>query len=205
MHCTVLVLAVMAFYGTGEPMLVGGLPPAPYAGEPRGSPDGDLLTKLREFYFASVADARAIEPGIEEIERLRSAERVPPGSEKDGILTAYYGALVTLRAKHARMPHDKLRFVREGLRGLDAAVAAHPQVVEIRYLLLMSGYYLPAFFGRSGSVRTDLAELARLLPDARDRFPGGLYRTMVGFVLEKGTAEPADRVRLQAALDSAGG
>lgn len=164
----------------------------------------DALSPLRELYFRSVRSADALRPAFDELERLRATPPTAADRELEGVLTAYRGALLTLQAKHAPWPHQKLRYVREGFAVLDDAVAAHPEIAEVRYLRLMSGYYLPSFFGRGGSVREDFAALARLLPSAADRYPPDLYQAIVRFVLEHGEPRPAERARLQAAADRVG-
>jgi len=158
------------------------------------------LTGLRDLYLRSVREAAAIREGLGEIERLRASARVREGTEVDATLDAYRGALITLRAKHAAWPPDKLRHLNRGLAVLDATVRAHPDHAEARYLRLMSCYYLPGILGRGRSVRDDFAALARLLPGVRDQYPRELYGAIARFVVDRGRL-PADDVRaLQATL-----
>lgn len=163
------------------------------------------LDRLRALYLAAVEDDEAIERGLEEVERLREGSAAGRGGARAGLLSAYAGALETLRAKHALWPPAKLRHLRQGLEVLDRAVEEHPEVAEIRYLRLMSCYYLPGVLGRRGSVREDFAALARLLPDARDEYPPDAYQAVVRFVLEEGTPSPDARERLERALERADG
>ena len=158
------------------------------------------LGPLREAYFAAVGSARAIPRALEEIERIRGGGGVAAGSELDATLTAYRGALVTLRAKHALWPPQKLKFMREGLALLDGAVAASPDAAEARYLRLMSCYYLPGLFGRGGSVRQDFAALGRLLPQVRGQYPAELYGAIARFVVEHGRLDAEQRRALEATL-----
>ena len=158
------------------------------------------LGSLREAYFAAVGDAKAIPRALAEIERVRGGGTAATGSELDATLTAYRGALVTLQAKHALWPPQKLKFMREGLALLDGAVAASPDAAEVRYLRLMSCYYLPGFFGRRGSVREDFAALARLLPRVRAQYPAELYGAIARFVVEKGRLDAGQRQALEATL-----
>ena len=132
-----------------------------------------LLQRVRELYLAGVDNEQAIAEGMAVIEASGSTE---PAQE------AYRGALIVLKAKHAFWPHQKMNFLREGLPVLDSLVARHPEFVEIRYLRLLSCYYLPRFLGRSDSVRDDLMALRNLLPGAQESFPKPLYQDMVRFV-----------------------
>ena len=83
---------------------------------------------------------------------------------------------------------------------MDQAVASSPEHPEIRYLRLMSCFYLPGILGRGWSVDEDLAALARVLPDARHDYPADLYEAIVRFVLENGILNDTSRVRLEQAL-----
>ena len=160
------------------------------------------LTRLRELYYAAVNEREAIGAGLEEIDRLRRDGYARPGSRRAAVLDAYAGAITTLRAKHGRWPLDRLRHLNSGLGVLDSAVADAPDAVEVRYLRLMSCYYLPGILGRGSSVRDDFQALARLLPDAAGEFPAELYRAILTFVVENGDVEPSRRAALESALRS---
>jgi hypothetical protein len=158
------------------------------------------LTALREMYLRSVRESNAIREGLAEIDRLRATGGVRRGTETDATLTAYRGALITLRAKHAFWPVQKLQYLNQGLAVLDATVGANPEHAEARYLRLMSCYYLPGVLGRGRTVRDDFGALARLLPGVRRQYPADLYGAIARFVVERGRL-PADQVRaLEATL-----
>ena len=159
------------------------------------------LDSLRALYYAAVQDEGAIRQGMQAVDALRRSGTAVAGGTLDGILLAYEGALITLRAKHGFWPHDRLRHLRDGLALLDRAVAVYPDVAEVRYLRLMSCYYLPGILGRRRSVRDDFAALARLLPAARGDYPPELYRAIVTFVLENGAPSAQERTALEGALE----
>lgn len=158
------------------------------------------LESLRETFLSAVEAPAAIEPGLRMVEEMRAAG---PDADRAAVLTAYQGALIGLRAKHGSWPPARLRHMREGLRLLDAAARERPEQVEVRYLRLMSCYYLPGVFGRGWSVREDFAALARLLPGAAGQYPPALYAAMLRFVIEHGRLAEADRGRLRDALADA--
>lgn len=169
------------------------------------SPPPERLVALRSLYLLAVSERAAIPQGLAEIERLRSYGGMPRGSHQEATLTAYEGALITLRAKHAFWPPRKLQHLRQGLAVLDRVVAAHPEHAEARYLRLMSCYYLPPLLGRGESVREDFAALARLLPDVRDEYPDELYRAIAAFVLENAPLSREDRLALERSLSTTDG
>lgn len=149
------------------------------------------LEQLRALYLEAVNDRQALDDGLE-----LAATAVP----KSAVIEAYEGAFKVLKAKHAFWPFRKMAHLNDGLPILDSLVSANPDHVEIRYLRLMSCYYLPGFLGRKGSVQEDFEALSRLLPDAVDAFPPTLFEDMVRFVLEEAETDEPTRARLQASL-----
>lgn len=162
----------------------------------------DPVEPIRRYYLEAVDDPRAIDRGLAAVEEVHARGEARPGSVREGLLTAYRGAFVTLRAKHGHWPPARLRHLDQGLELLDAMAVAHPDHAEIRYLRLMSCYYLPGILGRGWSVREDFAALARLLPGARERHPPELYRAIVEFVLANGEIRETDRAVLEATLSA---
>jgi hypothetical protein len=158
------------------------------------------LERIGTLYVVAVDAPSRIEDGLRAIDSTAVRFGAAGGAPLDARLRGYRGAFITLRAKHAFWPHHKLRHVREGLAVLDEAVAASPDDAVVRYLRLVSGYYLPALFGRRDAVRADFRRLARLLPDARADFPGAMYATVVRFVLDHGALPPDERRPLERLL-----
>lgn len=169
----------------------------PAAAQPPPMREPAGLQRVRLLYLEAVESARGIAPGLAEVDRQRATERDPDAA---ATLAGYRGAFILLRAKHGSWPPDRLRHTRRGLAVLDSVVAAHPEQAEVRYLRLMSCYYLPRILGRGWSVRDDFAALARLLPSVRSEYPPELYRAIVDFVLRHGAPTPAQRAALQASL-----
>ena len=84
---------------------------------------------------------------------------------------------------------------------MDAAVADGPDDIVVRYIRLMSGFYLPGFFGRGEEVDADMAAMARLLPEAGRELPDELLPEVVAFVLEHGEVDDQARRELEALLE----
>jgi hypothetical protein len=89
-----------------------------------------------------------------------------------------------------------------GLPVLDSLAVTHPSIAEIRFLRLVSCYFLPAFMKREWSVDEDVRALAVLLPDARGQVPLAEYKKMVRFVLQNGQLTEVEHQRLMMALKS---
>jgi hypothetical protein len=165
------------------------------------SPAPVEIAQLRELYFAAVKSSNALLVAERAVEkRLAVIPASGPSTEGDALVLTYAGALRTLRAKHGHWPPARLRDLQEGLRTMDSMVERYPAVAEIRYLRLMSCYYLPSILGRTGSVREDFRALARLLPAARANFSAELFEAAAAFVLDHGELTAVERVPLERSL-----
>ena len=152
------------------------------------------LERVRTMYVLSVSDEPLIEEALLDLGTIATAEH----SRERGyaaVADAYAAAFEVVRGKHAFWPRGKWNHVQDGLRVLDQLVRDHPAEPEIRYLRLVSCYYLPFFFSRGESVDADLEALLALLPEARGVLSDHAYRHVADFVIEaaldKGASESA--------------
>src|SRR5690606_31613138 len=96
-------------------------------GSEGSSPDPvDPLAELRGLYYAAVQEEHAIDKALAEVERRRDGfgKKVP--TRLAATVTAYEGAVVTLKAKHGFWPTARLRHLNDGLAILDAVIAEDP-------------------------------------------------------------------------------
>jgi 15-cis-phytoene synthase len=160
-----------------------------------------LLDVVRGRYFLAVDHLDHIEAGHLALDHLQRT--VPAGSSGElALRDGYRGALVALQARHGRWPPQRLRDVQRGLGLLDDAVARDPGSAELRYLRLVTGYYLPGLFGRGATVREDFRALAALLPTVPPSARPPAFAAIVRFVLENGDLPSADRRRLAALAEA---
>lgn len=153
---------------------------------------GHSLERLRTLWFLSVAEDSMLPRARAEWGALRERGDLHPDLQ-----AAYDGALEVVAAKHALWPPRKLDHLKAAAPLLDSAVARSPNHPEIRYLRLMSCYYLPFFFGRKASVEEDFHALARLLPGWTGNVGEGLRGEVARFVLEKSdNLSPQEKARL---------
>lgn len=154
------------------------------------------LDRIRVLYLLALEDRDALE------EAVRSIEALEPRADHQGpaflpLLRAYEGALEALKGKHARWPPNKVSHVNQGLATLDAQVEAAGQSPEIRYLRLVTGYFLPFFFRRGDVVQQDLRILRESLP-ADGVTPPGVRAVIARFLLEHGNPDTDQRRALMA-------
>ena len=163
------------------------------------APEDSLLQleRVRALYFVAVEQERRLEPARTALAQLR-ADYTGMAAAQAPLLLAYEGALELLRAKHGTWPLARWQATRRGLRQLDAAVAAAPAHPEVRYLRLISCYYLPGIFGRGDSVREDFDALATLLPTVSGDYPREFMRDVARFVLAHAELDARSRERLLA-------
>jgi 15-cis-phytoene synthase len=160
-----------------------------------------LLDVVRGRYFLAVEHRDYVETGHRALDHLHKT--VPVGSAGElALRDGYRGALIALQARHGRWPPQRLRDVQRGLALLDDAVARDPGSAEIRYLRLVTGFYLPGLFGRGATVREDFRALAALLPTVSPSARPPAFPAIVRFVLEHGDLPVADRRRLAGLADA---
>jgi hypothetical protein len=156
-------------------------------------PDHAAVEQVRHYYLDSVAEASSIDSALVYLDAR-------PALAADPLMRAYRGAFIVMKAKHAFWPFKKMAHLKQGLAILDTLTEQHPDHSEIRYLRLLSCYFLPGFLGRGRSVEEDAQALARLLPGSRRHFPPDLYQTMVRFLLEADILEALQHQALRASL-----
>lgn len=155
---------------------------------------------VRQAYLAAAADARAWPRAWATVSAWLTA--TPNTAAVRPRLEAYRAALRVLRARDVAAPWAKLTHLRAGMHELDRLVVAVPDDPEIRLLRFLSVVYLPRFLGYADRLAADAAVLARRLPDEPLDLPPDLQRGVYRLLLERGRLEPADRARVQAALQA---
>jgi hypothetical protein len=141
-----------------------------------GAPHLAVLQRLRTLHLLAVDEASRMDEAWAAQQELQSTAW-GRSAEGAAVAEAFAGALHALEGRHGFWPHRRVRDLRRGLELLDRQVESHPEQVEVRYLRLVSGAFLPAVLGRGDAVRDDLDALAHLLPAAAGRYP---LRTWTG-------------------------
>jgi len=148
-------------------------------------------------YHLGVGDSRWVRITSDSLAAVRHSLSSPAGVQV--VLAGYEGALAVLRAKHAKWPPNKLKFLGEGSRILDQLAFQHPESVEIRYLRYASYRHLPFFLSRSDTVREDLDFLVAALSQVPDALPPMLHQAAIRFILDEEKLDAAAVNRLEAA------
>ncbi len=154
-----------------------------------------LMERAWALYLLAVPREEEVAETQELLRGLRAT--LPDSSRLRPVAEALTGAVQVVRAKHAFWPPNKLKHLRRGLGTLDALVLDHPQDPAIRYLRLVSSYYLPFFLAREETVREDFQALARILAVDGGAIPSEIRPRVVSFVIQEGDLAPEERAGLE--------
>ena len=148
------------------------------------------LERLRSAYLESAEDETRIVAGMALARSISSRTDAPRAR-------AYDAAFEVMKARHAFWPMSKMDHVEEGIPQLDALVLAYPNDIEIRYLRLVSTYFIPSFLGYSDHLMEDFQMLANALPLAQHEYSTDMMRMMSAFVVAHGDIDQRQRLRLE--------
>ena len=70
-----------------------------------------------------------------------------------------YGSVLTMKARDAFAPLNRLNYVRAGNREMDAAVRTAPNDAQVRFARAANNFHMPDIMGRKEIVQKDLAWL----------------------------------------------
>ncbi len=140
------------------------------------------LKSLRETYPQAVQDsAIATELG----EQLAGVDE---GSKP--VLLAYKGAVLTLKARFSKKKSDKKEFFKEGVGLIEAAIAAEPENLEIRYLRLGVQENSPRFLGYHKNIEEDKDFILKNYASVSS---AGLRRVIKDFVMGSKSFDDAEK------------
>jgi uncharacterized protein (DUF2147 family) len=80
-----------------------------------------------------------------------------PENDPNKVLVAYKGCGLTLKSKFSGVLGDKIKFMKEGAKLIDAAAAAEPNNVEIRMIRLSVQESVPRIVGYRENKKEDKA------------------------------------------------
>jgi hypothetical protein len=103
-----------------------------------------------------------------EVALQRWIEREP----SDALARVYMGSLLTIKSSKAWIGPQKLRYLKEGVRMMDAAVEAAPDRPEVRFVRGVNSHQLPGFCGRRKTALDDFRILIEQLRDPNSRAAG---------------------------------
>lgn len=154
-------------------------------------PVEEILQDARKQFYAAIEDKKQIEPAIEMFQRI--AQREPKYA---GRAQVYIGALVTLKGKHAFLPHTKLKWANRGLEIMDTGLEKNPDDIEALFIHGATCYHLPFFFRRGDDAQRDFKKIIKLMPQCMDAYDPKLMKNVVLFLLENAKLTDNERAYL---------
>jgi len=153
-----------------------------------------LLPEIRTRFHQAVEGPEATEALIAFIRRHFSDDpsRYPP------TVVGYYASLEGLRGKHETNLFRKFHLVTDAIATMDPLVAAHPQLLEVRFLRFSFYEQIPAVFGVHHHVPEDLARLVEMLgPERLAEVPVPVQLDMIDHILATDEPTAEQRLRLE--------
>lgn len=132
-----------------------------------------LLIPILLFLFWSQPDISEVRKLYTDAPKSESASNtfaeklsgVPDGSDNK-VLVAYKGCSLTLKSKFSGNLGDKIAFMKEGAKLIDAAVAAEPTSAEIRMIRLSVQESVPRIVNYRANKAEDKAAILKHYKDA---------------------------------------
>lgn len=148
-----LILAVAAFAITGPGSA------EPLSTDPFLDPAIMTIQKLHdEAAFGDSHDTEKL------IAALNTALAIQP---ENHLLHAYMGSALTLKSRDQFPGPSKLRYLKEGLKMMDRAVAKAPADPCVRFVRAVNNYYLPSFVNRRDNAREDFEILLKQISSSQ--------------------------------------
>ncbi len=102
------------------------------------------LTQLGVYYhdLGVAGDHRAVKQGEEIFKKALSLDST------NAFAMGYYGSILSLKARDAKMPWTRIKYAKRGFEQLDKSVQINPDDLNIRLIRAMNSYQVPKIMKR---------------------------------------------------------
>ena len=87
-------------------------------------------------------DKKAVDKGEEIFEKVLSLD------SDNAFATGYYGSILSLKARDAKMPWTRIKYAKQGFEQLDKSIQMNPEDLGVRSIRAMNGYQVPKIMKR---------------------------------------------------------
>ncbi len=118
-----------------------------------------ILLNLGKYYHdrgGSQHDKQAVKKAEEYFLQVLSIDST------HGLALVYYGSLLTMKARDASLPWNKLKYVKKGLARMDKAVYFEPDNPEVRLIRGINSVSLPSRFNRLSCGLEDFEHIQKI-------------------------------------------
>jgi len=148
----------------------------------------NLLHQGRVLFYEAVEDKSKIASAVDIFQQIIQLDKV-----YEGRALTYLGALTALKGKHAFLPHQKLKLVKQGLTLMDNGMAMSADDVEALFVHGSTCYYLPSFFRRGDDAQRDFKKILRILPAQMQAYDIALIDNVLKFMVEHAALDANER------------
>jgi tetratricopeptide (TPR) repeat protein len=102
------------------------------------------LTELGVYYhdLGVADDKKAVEKSEEIFEKILAQDPT------NAFATGYYGSVLSLKARDAKMPWTKIKYAKQGFEQLDKSIQMNPDDLDVRLIRAMNSYQVPKIMKR---------------------------------------------------------
>lgn len=123
------------------------------------------IENARELYYKATNEEKYLELAIKKFESISSKK-----PEMKNLSMVYIGSLITLKAKYAFWPQNKLEYANEGMDILDKWIKNNEDNIEALFIYGTTYYYMPFFFNKSEEAEKALKKIIYLAsPDVKNK------------------------------------
>jgi len=96
---------------------------------------------------------------------------------RNTLAMVYYGSLMSLFARDAEEPWEKMEYMQTAIAKMDKAVALSPENAQVRLVRASNALHLPAMFNRLGMALSDFAEIETQIQSGMSNLDSGALVT----------------------------
>lgn len=111
----------------------------------KNEPDNiSALTALGVYYhdLGVAGDHQSVEQGEKFLKKVLSLDTT------NAYATGYYGSILSLKARDAKMPWTKIKYAKQGFEQLDKSIQMNPDDLDVRLIRAMNSYQVPKIMKR---------------------------------------------------------
>ena len=123
------------------------------------STNTELLLKLGKSYHDK-AGSGTTSDAVDKAEKYLS--RLIELDSDNALALVYYGSTLTMKARDASMPWDKMKYMKLGFARMDRAVKIAPDNVEVRLIRGINSASVPGMFKRLKFALQDFKQIAQM-------------------------------------------
>lgn len=91
---------------------------------------------------------------------------------RNTLAMVYYGSLMSIFARDAEEPWEKMEYMQVAVARMDKAVALSPENAQVRLVRACNAIHLPAMFNRLGMALSDLAKIETQIQSGKSNLDG---------------------------------